>query len=889
MNIKIPERFCSKMDEDLLTECKGVFTKYEKLAESQMCFFPEYTDHSYRHIQYVLDTADHLIPDKAMRILGSLDIFELCLGVLFHDLGMHINFYSLQTLYKEDKKSELTGWKMKDLWQQYIKEEHRECRELFDPISIPEEDFKKYEEQAAGFVRRQHPHIAQIIAEHGFPCKDGFIEYGEKSNPGHYRLAGYIARSHGMDLRQAAEYLRQEYGNVWKTPYGCYAVYLMCIVRIADYLHITDDRVNKYRLNLQNFNSPISREEYLKHRSVCYSQAIYDNPETIHMEIQVDHCSLYLEMIALLECIQRELDSSWAVLGEVYGKSELDIAIRRITSNILSEEWEKKSAFVPERLSFHYDGSLMGLLISPLYGNNPSYAVREFIQNATDACKTRKAADGEGYVPKVEIRVGDGFFEIVDNGIGMTLKTIRDYFLNIGSSSRKSEEYRAVNSSVEGGIQRNGRFGIGILSGFLLGEEIAVTTRAKEEDTQYQFSTRKDTKAIEIKKACKTGTGYAGGDPYGTRIRIRLSEGVDPKELLVKEWYRLDDVGIEVKGQGGTPQPDGSVIKREELEGRNEKITWKKLTSGEKYGFQEVYWSKDYRIGPIRFGGRENKKMEYLEPDLICNGILIPDSYARRMKSTFIEKWPVVLISDPQGKLELNLSRDEVRGTLPFAADLEAELMKEFAEFFKQLAEGDSGHPREKAPFDGQTLRYSMLKFSGYQPQRILYTRQGYLLYARHFIREAGIKKVLRIWTKEKREFHVQELLDEGVGYVLEGEGTHPDLKNEMVDHHHYYPFEFAGRQIIYLHNLDYENYKNYSAHIYRLSKGFMERTVIESLDDRKKEDFGLDMDLEEVTMIIEYGTEGKKDLYPDSYEDTDSILPCFEGRVVIPYTQGTP
>lgn len=68
-----------------------------------------------------------------------------------------------------------------------------------------------------------------------------------------------------------------------------------------------------------------------------------------------------------------------------------------------------------------------------------------------------------------------------------------------------------------------------------------------------------------------------------------------------------------------------------------------------------------------------------------------------------------------------------------------------------------------------------------------------------------------------------------------------------------------------------------------------MERTVIESLDDRKKEDFGLDMNLQEVTMIIEYGTEGKKDLYPDSYEDTDSILPCFEGRVVIPYTQGTP
>lgn len=83
MNIKIPERFCCKMDEGFLTECKSVFSKYENFATAEMFFFPEYTDHSYKHIQYVLNTADKLIPENTMKILNPCDIFVLCLSILF--------------------------------------------------------------------------------------------------------------------------------------------------------------------------------------------------------------------------------------------------------------------------------------------------------------------------------------------------------------------------------------------------------------------------------------------------------------------------------------------------------------------------------------------------------------------------------------------------------------------------------------------------------------------------------------------------------------------------------------------------------------------------------------------------------------------------------------
>lgn len=57
MEIKIPKQFEEKMGEDLSAECKNVFKKFENFAMPDMYFFPEYTDHSNRHIQYVLETA----------------------------------------------------------------------------------------------------------------------------------------------------------------------------------------------------------------------------------------------------------------------------------------------------------------------------------------------------------------------------------------------------------------------------------------------------------------------------------------------------------------------------------------------------------------------------------------------------------------------------------------------------------------------------------------------------------------------------------------------------------------------------------------------------------------------------------------------------------------
>ena len=71
MEIKLPKRFEEKLGEDLCAECKSVYKKYEKFANTEMYFFPEYTDHSYKHIQYVLETANNIIPNDRPRSVIS--------------------------------------------------------------------------------------------------------------------------------------------------------------------------------------------------------------------------------------------------------------------------------------------------------------------------------------------------------------------------------------------------------------------------------------------------------------------------------------------------------------------------------------------------------------------------------------------------------------------------------------------------------------------------------------------------------------------------------------------------------------------------------------------------------------------------------------------------
>ncbi|MBM2616844.1 HSP90 family protein [Actinoplanes sp. LDG1-06] len=106
---------------------------------------------------------------------------------------------------------------------------------------------------------------------------------------------------------------------------------------------------------------------------------------------------------------------------------------------------------------------IVDLLSHHLYAS-PRVYVRELLQNSVDAIT---AAGGPGLV---SITTGSDMLRVTDNGIGLTEAQVHELLATIGRSSKRDELGFARHEFL-------GQFGIGLLSCFLVADEIRVHTR----------------------------------------------------------------------------------------------------------------------------------------------------------------------------------------------------------------------------------------------------------------------------------------------------------------------------------------------------------------------------------------------------------------------------
>jgi molecular chaperone HtpG len=125
-------------------------------------------------------------------------------------------------------------------------------------------------------------------------------------------------------------------------------------------------------------------------------------------------------------------------------------------------------------LSFQVDlRGVVDLLSHHLY-SSPRVYLRELLQNAVDATTARQAADPDA---AVEILLeplghnGSGVLRIHDSGIGLTEQEVHTLLATIGRSSKRDDLGFARHEFL-------GQFGIGLLSCFLVADEIHVITRS---------------------------------------------------------------------------------------------------------------------------------------------------------------------------------------------------------------------------------------------------------------------------------------------------------------------------------------------------------------------------------------------------------------------------
>ena len=182
---------------------------------------------------------------------------------------------------------------------------------------------------------------------------------------------------------------------------------------------------------------------------------------------------------------------------------------------------------------------LLKVLGESLY-SRPEVAVRELIQNASDATARRRLQGDKAFTPRINVEcVPDTETLIIsDNGSGLTAGEIDNFLARIGSGFT-----RTLRSKTEDG-QLIGAFGLGFLTAYMIGERVEVRTTSMT--------------GPACRFVSENGERYIVSEmepgEIGSKVVIRLKEKYnylsDPGGLydVITEYCRLMQVDIHLQG-----------------------------------------------------------------------------------------------------------------------------------------------------------------------------------------------------------------------------------------------------------------------------------------------------------------------------------------------------
>lgn len=134
---------------------------------------------------------------------------------------------------------------------------------------------------------------------------------------------------------------------------------------------------------------------------------------------------------------------------------------------------------VKHKFQVHLSG-IIDLLSNHLY-SGPHVFIRELLQNSVDAITARRNLEpehlGEIVIQTVEGVNGCGTLAVIDNGIGLTEEEIHSFLATIAQTGKVKEQLS------DGSLDFIGQFGIGLLSCFVVSEEIVVISKSLHADS----------------------------------------------------------------------------------------------------------------------------------------------------------------------------------------------------------------------------------------------------------------------------------------------------------------------------------------------------------------------------------------------------------------------
>jgi len=509
--------------------------------------FHDYTLHTPEHSRKLLHIAGYIIPKKTLAALSDLELAVMIMSFYLHDVGMVVD---------EDRKNKLLADSEFLVFLETESDFKERIQGIRDELKSSTDEKKPrlenqlaqlYEAAFTKFLRPLHskkptyePVVSQLEAARGdlFTCSDRSFRD---------QLVA-ICASHNENTSILE--LKDETGNYeLDKNYVCSdqrlnMQYCAAVLRLADILDFDAERTPAIlfrSLGIEDKKLPgfkISLQEWNKQMAVK-SIDFKDN----EIEVQADSNSPAIgeSIKRMCQDIEREIRDTTSFLNnapkEIADKYKLQVPLI-VKPNI------KRKGYADINYSIHLDEkSIMTLLMGENLYERSQVALRELIQNSIDACILRTKIDVTAPVPEIKVVLSKDtsdrvWLKVQDNGIGMDDKVLSNYFFNIGKSYYRSSDflaYKKKQSITE--FSPISRFGIGILSIFMIADALMVTTQNgySESDKKHKIIFIDDSDSMAfVKESSKT--------EQGTSIEIRLKKGQDTEEQLGKLYEYIKEV-----------------------------------------------------------------------------------------------------------------------------------------------------------------------------------------------------------------------------------------------------------------------------------------------------------------------------------------------------------
>ncbi|MFV0329251.1 MAG: hypothetical protein ACK5KL_05395 [Dysgonomonas sp.] len=537
--------------------------------------FPTYTLHNGQHQLNILNLYGQILGER-IADLTSLETAILVLSAFYHDVGM---------VFSEKDKSDLS----KEKW--------------FDDF-LNSNDGAKLEYLTKGMTDKlaewycRWSHAKRIWT---------FIDPKSTElvfdNLNIRRYLGEVCQSHN----EKSEYIKDDEklpSELWKEKSDMKICAIL--LRLADVLDFDSSRTPKSVydfLELDTPNTPsqeISKREWKKH--FASDGFTFDNWNqninyTLDFNASPKDPAIHHEICSFLNYIEKELKECSALLkfcSNRWKNFKLPDNIDR--KNIIAENYK----FGDFKFSLNQQQVLSLLMGESLYESKFVF-VRELLQNAIDTSRHRKFFEKSNhnidFEPK-SINVstwhdneGYRWIRIDDYGMGMSLGQIERYFLKVGNSYYNSDEFKVEklsykNSSIE--FVPVSRFGIGILSCFIIGDIVEVSTKSVHKNTspiRLSLQGMHNYYVLQTKEHIPNPMPIKGGNEndyrqeVGTSVAVRIKPNYDLPDLNLSEILNAilfnPEIPVFLDGVG----EKGQYLKGIE---KNEEIITRKFTKKEK-------------------------------------------------------------------------------------------------------------------------------------------------------------------------------------------------------------------------------------------------------------------------------------------------------------------